>query len=136
MTDKTTGYNAREREAELAKVTTENARLRGYLLAMLRADPTGCDRGDLVAALSPAPAESMWRHHADVPNPTPDGWYLWRDPDEEDRRAHADQAIVEDGKITSKWGCGIVWYSECAPLELPADVAEILVQAAAATAPG
>jgi hypothetical protein len=104
-------------------------RMRAYLLEGLRSDlrQGNFHTSDLIAVLSDLPPDDAWRHHDTVADPTPDGWYLWRDPRAPDD-IHADRAIVEEGKIISKWGCGINYYTECTPLELPADVAAIIAE--------
>ena len=103
-------------------------RLRGYLLRCLEIDLSvdGFERSDLLAVLSPIPAESAWRDYRLVTAPKDGTWFLWRDPSGPERRVHADQAIVEAGKITGKFGCGLDFYTECAPLVMPADVARIM----------
>jgi hypothetical protein len=112
--------------AQLARMVL---RMRAYLLEELRSDLRhgNFHTSDLIAVLSDLPPDDAWRHHDTVAGSAPDAWYLWRDPSAPND-LHADRAIVEEGKITSKWGCGINSYTECVPLDLPADVAAILAE--------
>ena len=108
----------------------EAQRLRAFLLDMLRLELQSSVfyKGELIAVLSPVPAEEAWVDHLEVTDPKPDGWYLWRDPNDPTERVHADRVIVEAGKIAGKWGCGLLFYTECAPLDLPADVAQLIAE--------
>ena len=119
-------WTAPSAEAAAAEVK----RLRGYLLEQLSYEIAfgAGEWHELIAVLSPAPPDGAWQHFEDVAAPQDDGWYFWRDPDASDGRIHADQAIVEDGKIVGKHGCGLHWYSECSPLDMPPDVAEVLAR--------
>lgn len=114
----------------IGAVAVRNAeRMRAYLLEELRSDLRhgNFDSSDLIAVLCDLPAEEAWHRYDEVAHPIENGWYLWRHSSRVPaERIHADRALIEDGKITSKWGCGIGFYTECAPLELPADVAAII----------
>lgn len=106
------------------------ARMRAYLLDRLRIDVQigGFDQSDLLAVLSPMPADSAWRDYRSVTDPEDGAWFLWREPGGVGERVHADRVAVDGGQIVGKHGCGLGFYTECAPLAMPDDVARILAE--------
>lgn len=70
--------------------------------------------------------DDAWRPIEEITDAIDGQWFVWRDPASTQTDMHADRAIVEDGKIVGKDGCGLLWYVECQPCRFADDVVEAL----------
>jgi hypothetical protein len=85
---------------------------------------------DAVVAFGDDPDPAAWRPYVHVTGARNGQWFYWRDPSDADR-VHVDQVEVKQGRITVKYGGGLMDYTECQPCRFPPDVAAALARLAA-----
>lgn len=81
-----------------------------------------------VAALGGGPKPDAWRRYNEVTDAQDGQWFYWRDPnDPED--VSADCALVEDGEIVGKGGCGLSFLTDCQPCPVDTETLAALEKA-------
>lgn len=73
-------------------------------------------------------SDEGWKPHTAYSDVIEGTWFVWRDPDDITNNVHVDRAMVRDGKIFSKYGCGIKWYSECQPCSFAQDLVDAIAK--------
>jgi hypothetical protein len=79
-----------------------------------------------IMTLAAPPDETAWTSYSEYPDPKDGQWFYWRDPNSPGED-HVDPAIVTDGIIDGKNGCGLMYYTLCQPCKFDPEVEQILL---------
>lgn len=101
----------------------QRERLRRFALEMVRQQ--SCYDDEALAALARDPDPYAWTFWQTTPAHNGQ-WFIWRSP-KSPNEFHVDQVDVDEaGYIEIKYGCGLVYYSECQPACFDAEVLAVL----------